>query len=570
MSRIKAIILDLDDTLFDTTNQIKEKALRRSIRAMIEKGLPCTEEEGFAKIKEIISKDPSAEKFDELAAFYDSSKESAEAGKEEYYNINIEGIHLFPGVRKTLSSLKKDYKLVLISTGKPELQYHKLEILDIKEYFDHILINQKNTKEECFLEAIDLLGIKANRIIGIGDRPDVDVKAANKLGMTSVRVRQGGYKEVIPGSSLEIADYDIVDLSEIMPILENIETNDNKLQQGPKIVVIGGGTGMPTLLEGLRKYSYNLSAVVTITDAGRSSGRLRKDLNILPPGDIRNNLIALSDSEKLMHDLFQYRFEEGDLKGHSLGNLLIAALTKITKNFETAIKEVSKILNLKGGVYPSTLHDTHICAELEDGTILNNEQEIVIKGEKLEEKKRPPIKRVFINPEDAEANASAVARIKEADIVVIGPGSLFTSVIPNLLVKGIKDAIKETDAKKVYICNIVTQPGQTEDMKASGHVKVIQENLDGNNIDYVILNSQKPSKELIEQYKEERADIVENDIQEIKSLGVGVIEEDLLESIKEKKMLWEKQYLLRHDSNKIAELLVSIVSNGNGKEEVQG
>jgi uncharacterized cofD-like protein len=337
---------------------------------------------------------------------------------------------------------------------------------------------------------------------------------------------------------------------------------ENKLEKGPNVVVIGGGTGLPTLLEGLKKFTYNLSAIVTITDEGRSSGTLRKELNILPPGDIRNNLIALSDSEKLLHDLFQYRFEEGSLKGHSMGNLLIAALVKITGNYETAIREVSKILNLKGGVYPSSLQDTHICAELEDGTILCNEQEVVVKGDRINKVKRAKVKRMYIDPEDAQANPSAVNRILEADIIIIGPGSLLTSVIPNLLIKGIAEAIKKSKAKKAYVCNIVTQPGQTDGFKASDHIDMIIRYLGKNVLDYVILNKKKPSEDLLQAYAKENSYLVENDIENIKKLCITPIEEDLLEKITEKKILWEKLYLLRHDSDKIAELIVNLVSNG--------
>lgn len=572
MTRIKAIIFDLDDTLLDTTDLIKDVAIKKAIDSMISSGLNTSKEKAFKNIKEILNKDPCADKFRILAENIYKNKNKKElekiikSGKDAYYsyNINTENIKLEKEIKDTLIKLNKEYTLALISTGNPKLQFQKIDALGLREFFNHIYINQKDTKEECFLEAVEALGIKANRIMGIGDRLDVDIKASNKLGLTSVQIKKGTYKNLKPKSELEKPDYKIKKIVDILDILENIKNTENKLEKGPKIALIGGGTGLPTLLEGLKHYTYNLSAIVTITDAGRSSGRLRKDLNILPPGDIRNNLIALSDSEKVLHDLLQYRFEDGDLKGHSVGNLLIAALTKMTGNFETAIKEMSKILNLKGGVYPASLQDTNICAELDDGTILNNEQEIVIKGERIKSEKRSPIKKMFITPKDAKANPSAIEAIQDADAIIIGPGSLLTSVIPNLLIKDIRNAINNSKAKKIYICNIVTQPGQTQNFSASKHLKTIKKYLEGN-IDYIILNSQEPSEKLKKQYKQEKCEIVENDISNIKEEETTPIVKNLLESIKEKKLLWEKQYLLRHDSEKVAELIIDIISGEQNK-----
>jgi uncharacterized cofD-like protein len=378
--------------------------------------------------------------------------------------------------------------------------------------------------------------------------------------MHTVQLLHGRYKDLVPKNDLEIPDYKISTFSELTPLIKEIEIKN--MIQNQKIVVIGGGTGLPTVLEGLKKYKTNLTAIVTVTDSGRSSGMLRKDLNIPPPGDIRNCLVALSDAEKLMNDLFQYRFEKGSLEGHSFGNLLIAALTKVTGSFESAIKEVSRILNIKGKVLPSTLENVHICAEFEDGTIIKEEDNIIDR-ENENVHLRPKIKKVFLS-EEAEACKEAIDEILKADLIVIGPGSLFTSVITNLLVKGIKEAIASSKAKKVYICNITTQPCQTYGFKASDHVKKIIEYLGENVLDYAIINNKSPSYEILRKYEAEHASLVINDSDEINILGIKTVEEDLLEKDTEKRVLFQKKYLLRHDSDKLANIIKKILLNGNG------
>jgi uncharacterized cofD-like protein len=562
MSKIKAIIFDLDDTLYDTTAQRIDKALKAAVEAMVKSGLNCSVEDGFRAIKEIIKKNPLGERFLKLAEQHNADEAVCEIGKKAYYGFESDELSLFPGVRELLKKLKNDYTLILVTFGEPKTQNKKVELLGIKELFDISLITQNPDKEEVFLEALDKIGIKQNRILCVGDRIDSEIRIANKLGMTTVRIMHGMYQNLKAKSALENPDFTIKNLKEIENILKNIEINESKLEKGPSITLIGGGTGIPTLIEGLKKYTYNIASIITITDEGRSSGMLRKELKILPPGDVRNNIIALSDSEKLLHDLLQYRFDTGSLNGHTVGNVLLAALTKITGNFQEGIKELSKILNLKGGVFPSTLEDTHICAKLEDSTVLKNEQEIVIKGKRIQTVKRNPIKEVFIEPEDVKGNPSAVENIKDADIIVIGPGSLITSVMPNLLIKDIKKAIKDSKAKKVYVCNIVTQPGQTEDFTAADHLRFIEKYLGKGVVDYIVLNNEMPSKKLIEQYEKDKSYIVKNDIEEIKKMGVVPIEGELIEDIDGKKILWEKTYLLRHDSNKVAELIVSVYNNG--------
>ncbi|MEN9625715.1 MAG: hypothetical protein RL557_43 [archaeon] len=337
-----------------------------------------------------------------------------------------------------------------------------------------------------------------------------------------------------------------------------MQQGNKVVKKDVKVVAIGGGTGLPTIVEGLRRHTDDITMIVTVTDSGRSSGILRKELSVLPPGDLRNCLIALSNSDKLMRDLFQYRFENGSLEGHNFGNLFIAALTKLTGSFEKAVAEASKILKLKGKVLPSTFDSVHICAELEDGTVIEEENNIVDRHN-AQVHLRSPIKKVFLKP-IARANPESLKEIEKADLIVLCPGSLYTSIISNLLVEGICDAIRHSKAKKVYICNIMTQVSQTHNYKASDYVKKISEYL-GGGLDYVIVNTKRPSERLLEGYQKEHASFVDFDREEIEKIDVQIIEGALLDEAAEKKLLWEKKDLLRHDPEKIAEMIMGIVES---------
>lgn len=550
MTKIKAIIFDLDDTLYDV-GPLTEVALRQSVKAMVENGLNCSFEQGLQKIKQIIKHNPSADKFEILVKEVGPDKEEIiNAGKEVYYNIDFNTLELYPDARKTLAELRKKYKLILVTFGNKIQQNKKIDALAIRKYFSNVYIDDKNNKEEPFSEILKINGFKPDEIIVVGDRIDNEIKIANKLGMETIRVTKGKYKYLEPKDEDEQPDYQVNNVEEIIDIIE--KTNGH----GPKIVAIGGGTGLPTILEGLRTFTNNLTAIVTVTDSGRSSGMLRRELNVLPPGDIRNCLISLSNSEKLMNDLFQYRFEEGSLEGQNFGNLLIAVLSKITGSFERGLEEASRILKLEGKVLPSTFDNVHICAEFEDGNIICEENNIIDRNNP-DVHLRSPIKKVFLKP-SAKASKAAINEIRNADLIVLCPGSLFTSVITNLLVKGIPEAINKSKAKKVYVCNIMSQQSQTYGYKASDHVKQIMKYLDGK-IDYVMLNTKEPSEELKKEYENENAHLIENDIYEINKLGVNIIQDEILEDVKEKKILWQKKNLLRHESHKIAKLLMALI-----------
>lgn len=249
-----------------------------------------------------------------------------------------------------------------------------------------------------------------------------------------------------------------------------------------RIVAIGGGTGLSTLLRGLKMHNVAITAIVTMGDDGGSSGRLRQDLNIPPPGDIRNCLVALADAEPLMSELFQYRFPEvgSSLDGHSFGNLFIAAMTQVTGSFERAVAESSRVLAVRGQVMPSTLENITVCAEFTNGRIVCGESEIVRQGVR--------IRRIFLDPENPAAYEPALLAILEADLIVLGPGSLFTSVIPNLLVDGIVEGIRLSPALKVYVCNVTTQRGETDGFRVVDHVAALHRHAGRPLVDFVLVN----------------------------------------------------------------------------------
>lgn len=250
-----------------------------------------------------------------------------------------------------------------------------------------------------------------------------------------------------------------------------------------RIVTIGGGTGLSTLLRGLKKHNVEITAIVTVGDDGGSSGRLRTEFNVPAPGDIRNCLVALADSETLLGDLFQYRFDSEDsgLNGHSFGNLFITAMTKVSGSFEQAIIESSRVLNIRGTVVPSSLENIIVAAEMMDGRTLYGETTIV--------REQARIKRVFLQPENAEAYDPAIEAILSADLIVLGPGSLYTSVIPNLLVEGIAHALRFAPGERVYVCNVATQPGETDGFSVIDHLKALDEHCGGLPVDRVLVNS---------------------------------------------------------------------------------
>jgi len=311
-----------------------------------------------------------------------------------------------------------------------------------------------------------------------------------------------------------------------------------QLKKGPKIVAIGGGTGLSVSLTGLKKYSDNITAVVTVADDGGSSGRLREQYDILPPGDIRNCLVALADAEPLMRNLFQFRFDEGsELAGHNFGNLFITAMSKLTGDFQKAINESSKVLAIRGRVIPSTLSRVVLMARLSDGTKIMGQAKIA--------NSYIPIEKISLLPNSCQANEEAIKAIKKAEAVILGPGSLFTSILPNVLVGDLQQAIINSRAIKIYICNVMTQFGETDDFKASDHVRVLIEHTHPKLIDYVVVNTSTIPQEFCVRYKEENAFPVESDTETIEQMGYKVIEEEVISTVD----------YVRHDSMKLAKII---------------
>lgn len=329
--------------------------------------------------------------------------------------------------------------------------------------------------------------------------------------------------------------------------LVDIMFKQRHLSKGPKIVVIGGGTGLSILLHGLKELTSNITAIVTVADDGGSSGRLRTEFDVLPPGDIRNCLVALADAETLVRDLFQYRFTEGEgLKGHNFGNLFITALSKVTGDFEIAIKESSKVLAIRGQVVPSTLSKVTLVAKRADGTQTFGESTIARSGS--------PIRKMSLSPAGCKPTTEALLAIKDADAIVIGPGSLYTSIIPNFLVDKITDEILRSRAIKIYICNVMTQRGETDGYTASGHVEALLRHTHHALIDYCIVNTAKIPLHLQDKYKEEGACPVEPDIKKIRELGVAVVEGDIMTA----------DDYVRHNAEKISNIIIGMITKTKG------
>ncbi|MBE9118056.1 YvcK family protein [Lusitaniella coriacea LEGE 07157] len=314
-----------------------------------------------------------------------------------------------------------------------------------------------------------------------------------------------------------------------------------RLNRGPRIVTVGGGTGLSTLLRGLKEYSANITAIVTVADDGGSSGRLRREIGVLPPGDIRNCVAALADEEKLLTELFQYRFSAGDgLSGHSFGNLFLTAMSDITGDLEQAIAASSKVLAVRGRVLPATLSDVRLWADLEDGRHIEGESNISDAGGK--------ICAVGCIPSTPPALPAAIKAIEEADYIIIGPGSLYTSVIPNLLVPGIRSAIARSTAPRIYVCNIMTQPGETEGYSVSDHIRAIDEICGRRLFDAVVVHGRVPTAQALIRYAQENSHPVFLDREDVTRLGRRIVLANIMHEDPE-------SGYVRHDPQRLAKVL---------------
>jgi uncharacterized cofD-like protein len=325
--------------------------------------------------------------------------------------------------------------------------------------------------------------------------------------------------------------------------LVNILYQKRYLERGPKIVTIGGGHGLSMLLMGIKEYTANLTAVVTVADSGGSSGRLREEFNIVAPGDIRNCLVALADAPALMGDLFQFRFsKDSQLQGHNFGNLFLTAMYQLTGgDFEKAVEESSRVLAIRGKVIPSTVSNVHLVAEYTDGT--------KVEGEARIPKTHSRIKHLSLNPDDAKPTQEALDAVADADIIILGPGSLYTSIIPNLVIKGIPEAIVQSSAFKIYVCNVMTQQGETDDYTAGDHVSAIIDHSHKGVIDACIVNNAQAPDEALNRYRSENSYPVLPDSEKIRAKGCKVVETDLL-SVTD---------YVRHDSQKLTKALIQLI-----------
>ena len=325
--------------------------------------------------------------------------------------------------------------------------------------------------------------------------------------------------------------------------LVNILYQRRYLERGPKIVVIGGGHGLSNLLFGLKEYTSNLTAIVTVADSGGSSGRLREEFNIVAPGDIRNCLVALADTPALMGQLFQFRFaENSELKGHNFGNLFLTAMVQLTGgDFEKAVKESSRVLAVRGKVVPSTVNNVHLVAEYEDGSRTEGEAKIPRRDKR--------IARLYLTPEHTLPTRDALDAIENADIVIFGPGSLYTSIISNLVIKGLAQALEETRAYKIYVCNVMTQPGETDGYSASDHLKALMRHTSRRIVDACLVNNALVPQEALGRYRHENSHPVVPDVEYIRGFGCKAVATDLL---------GVSDYV-RHDAKKLTRALIDLI-----------
>lgn len=348
-----------------------------------------------------------------------------------------------------------------------------------------------------------------------------------------------------------------------MPLTSLAQRRSSGLEQPLRILAIGGGTGLSTLLKGLKYYArpvlgggrpwVDITAIVTVTDDGGSSGRLRREFDVLPPGDIRNCMVALSEDEALLSKLFQYRFSTGrGLKGHSFGNLFLTALTQLTGDFAHAIALSSEILASSGRIFPSTASNVVLQAKLANGETVTGETNI--------SRSTSRIRTISLNPKKPLPLPETLRAIAEADLITFGPGSLFTSVIPNLLVDGIPDAIENSIAVKAYYCNLMWQPGETTHFRASDHVAAIHKHARHRVLDYIIVNSRAVSAPQAQRYASNLAQPVETDLPKLKTLGLKVLSEDLLRDSEK----------VRHDPDKAAAVALRLAVEGRNRREAAG
>jgi uncharacterized cofD-like protein len=553
---LRAVVFDLDDTLYDCTGTLVGASRRRAAQVLVKAGLPMGVDEVLALQQELSARHGQQfPVFNEIAHRYHLDEDVIDEAYRAYNSDEVSEIAPFPDVKPTLKFLRSQGILCfLLTSGLHRRQTTKVRKLGLRNAFDEVVINDTERGELMGESLRYLLGahrLRPEEVLVVGDRPPEEVRVGNDLGTATAQMLHGRFATFEPRDAAEKPLYRITRIFQVPTLLKL--ANLGKPPQALRIVALGGGTGLPIVLEGCKTYCSNLTAIVTVTDCGRSSGRLRQELGILPPGDARNCLIALSqpgEKERLLNQLFQYRFDHGSFTGMSLGNLAIAAMIDMEGSFERGVRVLSDLLNIRGRVLPPTTANCDLCAELEDGSV--REGEVAVR-----ELDKPPIRRAYLKPEAPPPCNEAVEAILAADIVVIGPGSLFTSVIPNILVPGIREALAKTTARKIYVSNIVTQPGQTDGFTSTDHLRNIVRYTGKGVIDHAVFNCHVPGEDILERYRAEGARIVVAE-PALKDMGVDIVEGDLLEDLDGKRVLWEKQDLLRHHPDKLADILCRI------------
>ena len=386
-----------------------------------------------------------------------------------------------------------------------------------------------------------LLSIVGMLLFGMGSALFTTPQPSLLTRLVSLLILAGGLGAMVTGAVVPVRSLLDVVRPDSQKELVDVVFARRHLERGPKVAVVGGGTGLSTLLQGLKAYTSKLTAIVTVADDGGSSGRLREEFGILPPGDIRNCLVALAEAGPLMQRLFQYRFPgDSALRGHNFGNLFITAMTQITGDFERAIQASSRVLAIQGRVIPSTCAKVRLVAEHDDGTLTVGESKI--------SDYPVSIRRVYLEPANAAPTQEALSAIREADLVVLGPGSLFTSIIPNLLVDGIVEAIVESKALKIYVCNVMTQFRETAGFTASEHVRALIAHTNPGIFQVCVVNTKPVPDALLERYRQEHAEPVEPDVDAVRKLGYQVVADDVI----------GLEDYVRHNSDKLARLIVGL------------
>ncbi|OQR85917.1 hypothetical protein ACHHYP_11192 [Achlya hypogyna] len=499
---VEAVVFLLDDVLYDHTGTLSFLAVERAAKQLVEEGAFESWDDAhiaLRKFREAFGYRQNFQRF--IEDLVSAGQLTPVAGDRVLVAYNARAFVLgaphilpFPHTVHTLEQLQAlGYKLGLLCSGTMEAQWEKIHALGIASCFDHVMVVPSGSLSGDGNTAKVLPVIKAmakelkvpvSKMALVGRRVFAELKAAKQMGLVTIRMKYGKYARTMPADDMEQPDYQMSTIEQLLAILNLVEERRPR----PNIVALGGGTGLAVLLKALRDYPADLTAIVTVFDSGRHSGTLRKSLGILPPGDIRNCLVALSDSDQLMHQLMNYRFQENYLEGTSLGNLLLAALTDIHKgSFDKAVASVSEILNIRGQVLPATLDQSELCATLADGSTVVSEVNV------RDPAKAAPIKRVYLeNAENVHAYPAAVQAIEDADIILIAPGGFYTSIIATLLVPGIKEAINRSSGAVVYISNVATQNGQSDEYTLPQTLELLAEYIGDDVIDYVIANNAVP------------------------------------------------------------------------------